>query len=92
MWIKSYHMLYFLGEKKLLDAAAAVWLFENLWYPGKILLSFSCTAPLQYVPKIQFTQATTDRLTNNKTKNALHNETVILNYICCDPISHGLSN
>ena len=35
--------------------------------PAKILSPFLTTAPLQYVPKILFTQATTD-----KTKNALH--------------------
>ena len=28
-----------------------------------------------------FTQATIDCLVNNKTKNALYNETVILNYV-----------
>ena len=39
-----------------------------------------------------FTQNTIDCLTNNKTKNALHNEAVILNNIGDDPISHGLSN
>ena len=39
-----------------------------------------------------FTQATIDCLTTNETKNALHNETVILNYIGGDPIGHGLSN
>ena len=60
--------------------------------PDKILLHFLSTAPLQYVPKILFTQATIDCLINNKTKNTLHNEGVILNYIGVDPISHGLSN
>ena len=55
-----------------------------------MLSLFSCTAPLQYVPKILFTQTTI--LTTNKTKNVLHNETVILNYIDGDPISHSLSN
>ena len=49
--------------------------------PAKIVSPFLCTAPLLYVPKIQFTQATIDCLTTNKTKNVLHNETVILNYI-----------
>ena len=49
--------------------------------PAKILLSFLPEAPLQYIPKILFTQATIDGLANNKTMNALHNETVILNYI-----------
>ena len=39
------------------------------------------TAPSQYVPKMLFTQTTIDCLTTNKTKNALHIETVILNYI-----------
>ena len=60
--------------------------------PANILSPFSRTAPLQYVPKILFTQATIDCLTTNKTKNALHDETVILNYICGGLISHGLSN
>ena len=36
-----------------------------------------------------FTQATIDW---NETKNALHKETVILNYIGGDPIGHDLSN
>ena len=35
------------------------------------------------------TQATTDYLTSNENKNALHNETVILNYIGGDPIGHS---
>ena len=60
--------------------------------PAKILTPFLPIAPLQYVPKILFTHATIDCLTTNKTKNALHKETVILNYIGGDPISHGLSN
>ena len=67
----------------------------NIWLamPARIiLLPFLPRAPLQYVPKILFTQATIDCLINNKTKNALHNEAVILNYIGGDPISHGLSN
>ena len=50
-------------------------------FPVKILSPFLPTAPLPYVPKIRFTQATIDCLTINKTKNALHKETVILNYI-----------
>ena len=49
--------------------------------PAKILSPFLCTAPLQYVPKIPFTQATIDCLAANKTKNVLHKETVILNYV-----------
>ena len=60
--------------------------------PPKILSPFLSTAPLQYVPKIRFTQATTDSLINNKTKNGLHNEAVILNYISGGPKSHSLSN
>ena len=60
--------------------------------PAKILLAFLCTAPLQYVPKILFTQAIIDCLTTNETKNALHKETAILNYIGGDPISYSLSN
>ena len=60
--------------------------------PAKILSPFLSTAPLQYVPKLLFTQAAIDCLINNKTKNALHDEAVILNYIGSDPISHGLSN
>ena len=54
--------------------------------------TFMSTAPLQYVPLIRFTQATIDCLTTNDTKNALHKETVILNYIGGDPISYNLSN
>ena len=57
-----------------------------------MLSPFLPTAPLQYVPQIQFTQATIDCLTKNKTKNVFVNETVILSYICGDPISHGLRN
>ena len=60
--------------------------------PAKTLSPFLSTAPLQYVPKIQFTQATIDYLINNKTKNALHKETVILNYTYGGLISHSLSN
>ena len=60
--------------------------------PAKILSPFLSTGPLQYVPKILFTPATIDCLTTNKTKNALHKETLILNNIGTDPISHGLSN
>ena len=48
--------------------------------PAKILSPFLSTVPLQYVPKMLFTQATIDCLTINKTKNALHCETVILDY------------
>ena len=33
-------------------------------------VNFLCTAPSQYVTKIQFTQATVDCLSNDKTKNA----------------------
>ena len=61
-------------------------------YPAKFYRLFLSTAPLQYVPKMLLTQATIDCLTNNETRNALHNETVILNYIGGDPISHSLSN
>ena len=49
--------------------------------PAKILSHFFCTAPLHYVPKMLVTRATIDCLTNNKTKNAHHSETVILNYV-----------
>ena len=59
---------------------------------ANILSPFLSTAPLQHVPKIQFTPATIDCHTTDKTKNALHKETVILNYIGGEPISHGLSN
>ena len=48
--------------------------------PAKILSPFLCTARLQYVPKMLFTQATIDCLSTNKVKNALHNETIILTY------------
>ena len=44
--------------------------------PAKILSPFLSTAPLQYVPKTQFTPAPIDCLTTNETKNALHNGTV----------------
>ena len=54
---------------------------QEPYYLTKILSPFLSTAPLQYVPKILFTQATIDCLTNNKTKTALHKETVILSYI-----------
>ena len=64
----------------------------SLSLPAKILSPFLPTAPLQYVLKIQFTQATIDCLTKDKTKNALHNEAVILKYIGGDPISHSLSS
>ena len=60
--------------------------------PSKFYRPFLSTVPLQYVPKILFTQATIDCLTNDKTKNALYYKAVILNYICGDPISYGLSN
>ena len=63
----------------------------NLYIPPKLLLLFLSTAHLQYVLKILFTQATIDSLTTTKTKNALHNETVILNYIGGDQISHSVS-
>ena len=59
--------------------------------PAKILSPFLSTAPLKYVSKILFTPATIDRLTNDKTKNALHKETAILNYIGGDSNGHGLS-
>ena len=65
---------------------------SNVQRPARFFLPFLPTAPLQYVPKIQLTQATIDYLTNNETKNVLHNDSVILNSIGGDPISHGLSN
>ena len=58
----------------------------------KILTPFLPTAPLKYFSKIQFTQATIDCLAINKTKNALHNETVILSYIGGEQNSHSLIN
>ena len=61
-------------------------------FPAKILSPFLPTAPLQYVPKMKFTQATVDCLAKNKTKNGLHKETVILIYIGGDPICYSLSN
>ena len=57
-----------------------------------ILSPFLFTVPLQYGPKILFTQATIDCLFNNKTKKAPQDEMVILNYIGGDSISHSLSN
>ena len=56
-----------------------------------IALFVHSAAPLKYVPKILFTQATIVCLTNDKAKNALHNETVILNDISGGPISHRQS-
>ena len=41
-------------------------------------IALFATAFLQYVPKILFTPATIDSLTNDKTKNALHNKTAKL--------------
>ena len=61
-------------------------------FPAQILSPFLPTAPLQYVPKIQLTQATIDCLTKNKIKNGLHKETVILSYIGSVRISYSLSN
>ena len=63
-----------------------------LEHPAKMLSPFLSTAPLQYVPKIRFTQATIDCLTTNETKNVFHKKTVILNCIDVDPISNSLSN
>ena len=60
--------------------------------PGKILLPFLPPAPLQYISKMQFTQATVDCLTKNKTKNGLYKETAISNHIGGDPIGYSLSN
>ena len=60
--------------------------------PAKILSLCLPTVPLQYVPKIRFTQVTIDCLITKKTRNAFHNETVILNHIGADPISYSLSN
>ena len=48
--------------------------------PAQKIVALLSTIPLQYVPKTLFTQATIDCLTVNKTKNALHNKAVILNY------------
>ena len=59
---------------------------------AKILTPFLPTALLQYVPKISLSQATTDCLTNNITKNTLHTETVIFNYLGGYPISHSVGN
>ena len=65
-----------------------LFVFEYIYiYPAKILPPFLPKAPLQYVPKIRFTQATIDCLTANKTKNALHKETVILNHIGGDQLA-----
>ena len=67
-------------------------LVDAVWIPDKILSPFLPTAPLQYIPKITFTQATIDCLITNETKNVLHKEMVILNCIGVDPISYSLSN
>ena len=61
--------------------------------PAKILSPFLSTAPIHDAPKMLITQATIDCLINNKTKNALQNEALlILNYIGGEPIRHSLSN
>ena len=64
----------------------------QLTYPAKMLSPFLATAPLQYVPEIQSTQAIIDCLKTNKTKNGFNSEAIILNYIDGDPISDSLSN
>ena len=61
-------------------------------FPPKFYYPFCVQHLYSTFPKYYFTPATIDCLTANKTKNALHNEAVILNYIGGDPISHGLSN
>ena len=68
-----------LKKRKFISPVFSMAFLKFVQFPAKILLPISCTAPLQYVPRILFTLAATDRLTNNKTKNALRNETVILN-------------
>ena len=75
-----------------LRAPKELYYISFTYVPPKFYRPFLCTAPLQYIPKILFTQATIDCVINNKTKNALHNEAVILNYISGEPMSHGLSN
>ena len=66
--------------------------FGRVGIPPKFCRPFLPTVPLQYGPKMLFTQATIVCLTIYKTKNALHKETVILNYNGGDPISCSLSN
>ena len=56
--------------------------------PANIVSPFLPAAPLQYVPRIRFTQATIDCLATDKTTNALHNETVILNCIGAVSYTH----
>ena len=53
--------------------------------PAKILSPFFPTARLPYVPKKYY-------FTTNYSKNSLHKETVILNYIGGDPMSYSMSN
>ena len=66
---------------KLCDFPIKNLLLFLLVAPDQILSPFcSCTAPLQYVPKVLFSLATIDCLTTNKTKNLRHDEMVILNY------------
>ena len=45
---------------------------------AKILSSILYTAPIQYVPKILFTQATIDCPANNNSKNILDNKSTVL--------------
>ena len=40
-----------------------------------------CTAPLPYITKMIFTQATIDSLTNNKTKNAHHETQSVIAWV-----------
>ena len=65
------------GKKELFFSSIFRHTTETILEPAKILSSFLCTAPLQYIPKILFIQATIGCVTTNETKNALYNETAI---------------
>ena len=67
-------------------------LLQVIIHPSKLYRLFRSQQLYDSFPKILFTQTTINGLTNNKTKNALHNETVILNYIGGDPNNHNLRN
>ena len=67
-------------------------MFQSFNYTPEFYSPFCPQHLYSTFPKILFTQAAIDCLINNKTKNALHSEAIILNYIGGDPNSHGLSN
>ena len=65
---------------------------KRVLYPLRFYRPFRAQHLYSTFPKYDLLRATIDCVTVNKTKNALRNETVILNYIDGEPISHSLSN